>query len=704
MKLHYHVVQTIWALMSSWTIKSIVAIMGGIVLILTGCRFGVDEIGIAVVTVPQQMSVATAATDVPRPTLTSTPQPTQLLTDSNKKVGLVTGTLCYPGSETPPMTLYLENRTSHEVRALDIKRGQRVYRTELPAGHYLAYADTVGMHLRSVYSCDGSETPCPFQVEAGQFVVINLCGWNSAPGLRPAAPGQPDGEVRVRLLQNMVARSGPHLRYPELDLLKAGSLVQAIGRSPDHEWLQVKHPSMHVAGWLHAPLTRIMGDPIRLPVISDLSVAREGAAWQFAPATWRSGANRGIVHFKGEIRDQAGQPVNGYSILLDNGTWSVLSHPSGASRHYPDVGDGLWDVVIDNETDATGWWTLTVIRYECPDFEKGFNAQCKHFRPLSETKVVKVLHPNDNVIEANWTCLENCDQGLYIKPYRKPVEPIRHNLLLYIEDRALKSSPPSPVFDRDEMRTMYDGLPDTPGGLRDYLAENRPRLSPDRAFLIVNAPVGVTWLADLETGDLRELGGPSLASTAWSPDSRQVAYIENNMLLIFDLATNTRRPVWRWAGLAAPTLSWSEKIRVKSGPTEWQISPTDHTGVVVEADMAAPPTAADLVTQKLPPGSAWALSHDGQKVAYSLAVGGPLRNEIYIFDVERQSNMLVGPINGYRVPEIRWTAEDRLLVIGATNPKFPSGGALFSLAPEANVLPEILLESDTAYLVDVIPE
>jgi len=64
----------------------------------------------------------------------------------------------------------------------------------------------------------------------------------------------------------------------------------------------------------------------------------------------------------------------------------------------------------------------------------------------------------------------------------------------------------------------------------------------------------------------------------------------------------------------------------------------------------------------------------------------------------------VGPINGYRVPEIRWTANDDLLLIGATNPKFPSGGAIFTMEPKPNTLPEVLLESDTVYLVDLIPQ
>jgi hypothetical protein len=137
----------------------------------------------------------------------------------------------------------------------------------------------------------------------------------------------------------------------------------------------------------------------------------------------------------------------------------------------------------------------------------------------------------------------------------------------------------------------------------------------------------------------------------------------------------------------------------------WQISPAGREVTEIKArPETVPPTIRELVQQKLPPTSAWALSHDQKKVAYSLQIGNPLRNQIFIFDVETKSQMLVGPINGYRTPEIRWTADDSLLVIGATNPKFPSGGALFTFEPEARILPEILLESDTAYLVDIWPE
>lgn len=581
-----------------------------------------------------------------RPTLTATLDPTSSASTvlpptadaSGHDSGTVTGEVCYPGSETPPMTVFLENTATDEITSLKIERGQTSYSAELPVGAYTAYARTDGMNLQGEYACDSAE-PCDFRVEAGQTATIDLCSWYDPPGIRPSPADQPAGDVWVKLLQNMNARTGPHLSEPELGLVEAGAVVEAIARSADGQWLKVTHPKVEQTGWLHTPLTQIFGDPSILPIEGKADTPAPEQQW-FVPAIWQSEANPSLVLFKGEIRDENERPVNGFSILLDNGTWSVLSHPTGASHHYPEVFDGEWDVIIDNETDAAGWWTMTVVRYECPDFETGFNAQCKQFTPLSETKVIRVIHPDDNIIEANWTCLEQCDQGIYVKSYRRPVKAIPGNLLLYAEDRALKSSPVSSVFDQPEMRRLYDSLPETFEGLKAYLAEHRPLLSANGNSIIIPSPEEDSpWLADLETDTLREQDPQITASTATEQPEKLLASIDN-----------------------------------------------------------------EVAQQRLATTTAWALSHDQQKIGYTLQFGSPLQNDIYVFDLETKSHTLIGPINGYVVSELRWTADDDLLVIGANNPKFPSGGAIFTIRPEPDTLPEILLESDTAYLVDVFPE
>ncbi|MCB0211569.1 MAG: DUF4174 domain-containing protein [Anaerolineae bacterium] len=589
---------------------------------------------------PIETSASSTATSHPTETpatqLTDTPtaMPTSTPPTPPSGPGTVSGDVCYPSTETPPITISLENIDSGDITTLNVELGQRNYSTELPAGKYSAYANTIGTGLQGTPLCDES-SDCSFTVAPGQTVTVDFCNWYSPPGVQPAATGQAQEIVHIKLLQNMYARTGPQLSYPELGLLEAGLVVQAIARSADGQWLQVTHPDFQQTGWLHAPLTQVFGDPNQLPIEGDESLPQLEVE-QFVPAIWQSEANAGHVLFKGEIRDAENHPVNGYSILLDNGTWSVLSHPTGASRHYPDVFDGTWDVIIDNETDAAGWWTMTVVRYECPDFEQGFNAQCKQFTPLSETKVIKVVHPDDNVIEANWTCLEHCSDGVYAKPFRKPMSDIDDNLILYVEDRALKSSPTSPAFNHPAMRALYDSLPETFDGLKAYLAEHRPILLADGQTLIVPSPEDTGWQLDLESGEVKEQTGEQTIE-------REVS------------------------------------------------------------EVVLPPIDAEM-QQRLAETTAWALAHDGQKIAYAHQFGSPLQQDISIYNVETQTDTLIGPINGYLVTELRWTDDDQLLVIGANNPKFPSGGAIFTMQPEADTLPEILLESDTAYLVDVLPK
>jgi hypothetical protein len=142
--------------------------------------------------------------------------------------------------------------------------------------------------------------------------------------------------------------------------------------------------------------------------------------YQFTPTGWHASGNKAIVHFRGTIRDKAGSPVNGYSILVDNGSWRVLSHPSGASHHYPDRVDGEWDVVIPDPKTGVGWWTLTVVRYECPDFEQRFDAQCQQFSRLSEDIKVEIVWPDETIVWADWLCHWDCDKGLYAQAYRRP--------------------------------------------------------------------------------------------------------------------------------------------------------------------------------------------------------------------------------------------------------------------------------------------
>jgi hypothetical protein len=218
--------------------------------------------------------------------------------------------------------------------------------------------------------------------------------------------------------------TSPTLIYSPLQIISPTVSAKALARTGDNLWLQLVYPPVEPS-WIYAPLTQIMGQPEGLPVITPTIEEEPGENGgssenfdQFTPTAWSASPHSHLVHFKGTIKDRSGRLVNGFSVLLENGTWSVLSHPTGASRHYPDVAEGSWDLVIYNATDAAGWWSLTVVSYDCPNFEEGFNAQCKSFTRRSEPQLVKIVYPDRAVIKADWVCQEACDQGLYQEPYR----------------------------------------------------------------------------------------------------------------------------------------------------------------------------------------------------------------------------------------------------------------------------------------------
>jgi hypothetical protein len=58
--------------------------------------------------------------------------------------------------------------------------------------------------------------------------------------------------------------------------------------------------------------------------------------------------------------------------------------------------------------------------------------------------------------------------------------------------------------------------------------------------------------------------------------------------------------------------------------------------------------------------------------------------------------------------ELHWSAGDDLLVVGirgtAKSEQSRFWGAILTLQPEAGSMPELLMEGDDIYLVDVIPD
>lgn len=397
----------------------------GLLIPLSGCN------STSPIVVSSPAPVASPTSQPPTPTPTIAPaSPTPAPPTPKPAPGWVSGSICYPGDKNPPIVLYLKNTATGILTRKEISPSQPHYSLTVPPGEYTAYALTVGTEVAGVYSeavlC-GQDAACTdhrprsFRVQSGQTTAnIDLCDWYNPPGRVAPDPAAAD-DVTVTTVQRMNVFAGPGLRYGSVGFAPPLASAPALRRNKDGSWLKISYPLNDGAAWVYAPLTRMAGplESLRevaepaLPLPAKLSPAKD----VFMPTAWNASGNEAIVHFKGVFKDAEGRPVNGFSVLADNGTWSVVSHPGGPSRWYPDQRTGQWDIILTNPTDAAGWWTLTVVTYDCPHFDDGFDAQCKEFTRLSENHLVKIVYPDETVINADWVCQRDCNKGVYINPY-----------------------------------------------------------------------------------------------------------------------------------------------------------------------------------------------------------------------------------------------------------------------------------------------
>jgi hypothetical protein len=237
----------------------------------------------------------------------------------------------------------------------------------------------------------------------------------------------------------MNVRTGPGTNYPIAGPGPAGETTNVVARNADSSWLQVEYPlTDDGTGWVYASLVKVNGDPTTVDVVEVAPPPAVGAApapqaqeqeapapapeapkYQFTPTGWHASENAAICHFKGRIKDEGGGLVNGYSVYVTNDAWGVVSHPTGASNHYPDKGDGEWDVAGIDLHNCPGWWKLSVVKYECPDFFASFDAQCKQYSTHSEQIPVQLIYPDEMVINADWVCHWDCDKGVYSQAFRR---------------------------------------------------------------------------------------------------------------------------------------------------------------------------------------------------------------------------------------------------------------------------------------------
>lgn len=323
---------------------------------------------------------------------------------------------------------------------------------------------------------------------------------------------------------------------------------------------------------------------------------------------------------------------------------------------------------------------------------------------------------------------------------------VPNTTILYSRDCGLYALPPLPALDKPEMRTVYKGLTNC-DDFGAFLVGYAPILSPDYKQLIVIGPYE-TWLANLETGALRKLFSSKVAAT-WSPVSDAITYAMDERLYRLDRAQEAKPKVLfqqsglvplfaRWSpdgnwiavasmnqtngngdpqmtiwvvpaagGNARPLgtipvpamewvpqdLQWSPDSQTIGTSFGWFLSLDGTKRPVADLESVAwwvPAQARKLIGNQVDPK--WSFSHDGRRLAWLEPKDGVF--QIVTIDISTRAQELIGAISAPYALMVRWSSDDRWMVVDA-------GGAIWKIATLPGSVAEPILED--AILVNAIP-
>jgi hypothetical protein len=229
-----------------------------------------------------------------------------------------------------------------------------------------------------------------------------------SPPLDTLTPERPS----MTLDADLNVRTGPGVAYERISWLAAGTRVDIIGRNAAGTWWQIAYPDAPDGkAWIsggYGTLSGAAGVPVvEAPPLPTPSVptttptsppppAPPRPAYQYTPTGWYGDTNYGLTRFVGDIRDRAGNPVNGVFVRAACGSYSTISYPSGPVGWGP-VGEssdwppGFYDITV-NTRPVPCMWTLQVV-----DTDDRVSVKAE----LSEAVQVEVTN-EQSVIQANW--------------------------------------------------------------------------------------------------------------------------------------------------------------------------------------------------------------------------------------------------------------------------------------------------------------
>jgi hypothetical protein len=148
-------------------------------------------------------------------------------------------------------------------------------------------------------------------------------------------------------VDNVLLRENPGYLFRQLAVLKQGTPLLVMGRSPGGEWLFCQTPD-HRAGWVFAQL-----------------IAAGSADVQAAPVIWPASAEVVV----GMIRDRAGVPISGIQFSLIQG--SGINSPRNDA-----MTDASGQFYAFMPADASGTWTVSYTAVSCKSNTMDASCNC----------------------------------------------------------------------------------------------------------------------------------------------------------------------------------------------------------------------------------------------------------------------------------------------------------------------------------------
>jgi hypothetical protein len=212
-------------------------------------------------------------------------------------------------------------------------------------------------------------------------------------------------------------RIGPGTNYERIGWLAAGTTTSIIGRDANGTWWQIPYPEApDGTAWIsegygtardiqgipvvEAPPTPTPPTPTRTAPAAaptpEVPPPTPPPAYQYTPTGWYGDTNYGLTRFMGDIKDAAGNPVNGVFVRAACGTYATISYPSGPVGWGPlgessDWPPGFYDITVDSKP-VPCMWSLQVVDTDDRETVKA---------GLSEGVPVEVTH-EQSVIQADW--------------------------------------------------------------------------------------------------------------------------------------------------------------------------------------------------------------------------------------------------------------------------------------------------------------